>query len=1038
MNRRHIILIFFFSLIIPSYGQNWWANHFVIGMMYDPPMMDQNTSTTNFLAAKTAGFNLFGGDSQEHNYADRGNLYEQMRNCYQDDTTFFFAPRWSNGLLGDFNGRFEFDEPEATIKVDVQTKANSYISQSGKLCYVNLFPYYRYNYWGDYEAYLDLFCNSTDIPLPVLSFDNYYPHSCFLPYDNNCNYKLYYSNLAEMRRRAGNRPLWSWIHTTDWVTERDTVFQKAYLRVSAFAPIAYGAKGLMCYSYDCKDKQKVGRAFNYRTTGNTGWGASVFFSLPEAYIDAHHVAFGNFVDSTHTNADIGVKTDESIGKWHLKYSTGPNVGNKNWDYTNHWYGTDSETIPFIVYGPTYDRIAAIATDGRFLVAITNTIWQSNAANLPDFNTAIYNQLSKERIAAVSYVTNNNTLHIDLCMAWGNHMRLYYDWTLSKRKDDLLYKDTTFTSNIKQVFTSCDNNSNVGIHAICEGSGNSGWKLCSLNNQTYQWSSRTLTGDYLQYADHFWMEAYADSTILCMQLKPNNGGYIYSGRIDTNSSNINMTDLWLPHSSRNYRAQGIRNLSGGYDLYSSMVPETHKDAIISRNQQATVRYQYMSDINHYIRQHLQNIVMNCTWKGCYHATALPDANDCHIAMVDSLSTPIVKSMDSHLMAGVFEGTDSILYLVLVNKSNTTLSSASITMRGNLYSVIEMIPRIDTGSTSFSSFFNTATMGRTVTWFQMTGGECVVLKLRKAQNYFNTHRNSYFDSDSRADINHRFNNGTWCIDYASNGLGYFDSSYTQYGNDSNTYPILADYNGDGITDLALFWYLTSSMLLIDYSPQFGSWNTQQDLNCNSLISYFGLFDNIDNKADVGYVNDNNETLYIRYADSSFATIGSSIGQYGSSANTQPAVGDYDGDGLDDLAAYYFSPPNTKLFIDYNNQGVMQGWDQEFSLNYIPLQNRSSIKIVVSDYDGDGKADFAYYDPSDNTWNIDFAYNGFGIKDYTKTMGTVYTGYSIRPVAADYDGDGMADMSLYVYSGNTLYVYLRYARDGFSGQYVVQYQI
>ena len=54
----------------------------------------------------------------------------------------------------------------------------------------------------------------------------------------------------------------------------------------------------------------------------------------------------------------------------------------------------------------------------------------------------------------------------------------------------------------------------------------------------------------------------------------------------------------------------------------------------------------------------------------------------------------------------------------------------------------------------------------------------------------------------------------------------------------------------------------------------------------------------------------------------------------------------------------------------------------------------------------------------------------------MGTVYAGYSTKPVATDYDGDGMADMSLYVYSGNTLYVYIRYARDGFSTQYVLQY--
>lgn len=1035
--KRAIILfgMMLFTICISVQAQNnWWNNHFIIGMMFDPPILSQDSAMVTFQRARQAEFNLFTGDFSPHNNESILSIYDNVCNAYHNDSSFFFVPRWSSTPInwGYYRGKFVRDEPENN-DTSLLNELSQYNNLTNILGYVNLFPYYRYQNWNEYMSYLDFYCNNSLSTFSVLSFDNYFPHSYFTPYDSNCNNKLYYSNLAEMRRRAGNRPLWSWILTTEWVADRDTTFQKAYLRLSAFAPVAYGAKGLMCYSYDCKEKLKVVRALDYRNTN--GWGASMFFTLPDSYIDAHHVAFGNFTAKEQgDHPDIGVKTDEASGKWHLKYSTGPNVSNNNWDYTNHWYGTDSETIPFIVYGPTYDRIAAISVYNEFLVATTNTIWQS-VTELPDiFNTFSFNQLSKERTAAVSYVTNNsNSLHIDLCLAWDNHIRVYYDWTLSSPQNDLQYKDSTFTSNIKQVFTSCNNNGDMSIHAICEGSGNSGWKLCSLNRQTHQWSSRTLTGNNLQYADHFWMEEYADSTILCMQLNPNNGGYIYSGIISANSNTVNMTNLWLPHSSYNYRAQGVRNSSGGYDLYCSMAPETHKDAIIGRNHQETVRYHYMSDINHYIRQHLQDIVMNCAWRGCYHAT-LPSTSDNHISVVDS-NTPIIKSMSNKMMAGIFDAGDSILYLVMVNRGNDTINNANVILRGNCYTVESMIPRIDTGSTFYYSFFNPSTMGTTVSWPQMTGGECVVLKIRKAQNYFNNHRNSFFDSDNRADINHRFNNGTWCIDYASNGFGNFDSSYTQYGNDSNTYPILADYNGDGLTDLSLFWYLTPSMLLIDYSTQFGSWNINQDLNCNSIISYIGLFDN-DNKADVAYVDESNETLYIRYANNSFATIGNYNTLYGSSANTRSAVGDYDGDGIDELAAYYFSPTESKLLIEHIDPDVMHGWDQEFSLSYIPAQNRTSIKTVVSDYDGDGKADFAYYNPSDNTWNIDFSFNSFGTKDYTKTMGTVYAGYSTKPVATDYDGDGMADMSLYVYSGNTLYVYIRYARDGFSTQYVLQY--
>ena len=130
------------------------------------------------------------------------------------------------------------------------------------------------------------------------------------------------------------------------------------------------------------------------------------------------------------------------------------------------------------------------------------------------------------------------------------------------------------------------------------------------------------------------------------------------------------------------------------------------------------------------------------------------------------------------------------------------------------------------------------------------------------YFSTHRNSFLDADSLADINHRFDDETWKIDLAGNGFGSFDSSYAGYGNDTFTYPILADYNGDGVTDLALFCFIPSAQLLIDYSPYFGSWNISRNLNCDSRISYIGRFD-CDDKADVAYVNESTETLYIRYA-------------------------------------------------------------------------------------------------------------------------------------------------------------------------------
>ncbi len=192
------------------------------------------------------------------------------------------------------------------------------------------------------------------------------------------------------------------------------------------------------------------------------------------------------------------------------------------------------------------------------------------------------------------------------------------------------------------------------------------------------------------------------------------------------------------------------------------------------------------------------------------------------------------------------------------------------------------------------------------------------------------------------------------YGSDTLTYFGT----YGT-GNSIPAAGDYDGDGLTDDAV------------YLPKTGSFLIRSSAYTGGTSPYY-------------YYGTNSDTT-------------TPFGQTGA-GNSIPAPGDYDGDGKTDLAVYL---PKLGALAYRPSSG---GADQIITFGQVG--SGASIP-VPGDYDGDGKTDLAVYIPS----LAQLIYRpSSGAADVVTTFGQTGAGTSI-PAPGDYDGDGKTDIAVYI---------------------------
>ncbi len=268
---------------------------------------------------------------------------------------------------------------------------------------------------------------------------------------------------------------------------------------------------------------------------------------------------------------------------------------------------------------------------------------------------------------------------------------------------------------------------------------------------------------------------------------------------------------------------------------------------------------------------------------------------------------------------------------------------------------------------------------------------------------------FDGDGSADISvFRPSNGFW-YELRSRNNSFFAM---QFGQASDKLAP-ADYDGDGKTDIAVFretvfgagdksyFYITNSS---DNAFRFAQFGTQGDLPISGDWDGDGIAD----LAVYRNASTAGGQSFFFYRPSSAPGVDFRSIPWGT-AGDKPVMGDFDGDGKLDAAVFRPSTATWLILQSSNGQVIQQQFGETTD---IP---------VPADYDGDGKTNIAVFRPSNGFW--------FTSTNPQTNFGAVQFGAAgDLPVPADYDGDGAADIAVYRPSNGVWYL-LR-STNGFTG--------
>ncbi len=226
---------------------------------------------------------------------------------------------------------------------------------------------------------------------------------------------------------------------------------------------------------------------------------------------------------------------------------------------------------------------------------------------------------------------------------------------------------------------------------------------------------------------------------------------------------------------------------------------------------------------------------------------------------------------------------------------------------------------------------------------------------------------FNADGRTDIAFfESAGGNWNV-YVSSGSGFIEGKQWISGFGPGETPSSGDFNGDGLADIATFF------------------NGLGKKRARIAINRGGRFEPVSAQTEIG------------------------------SEDVTPFVGDFNGDGLTDLATFRASEGR---WMTYSNIGKIS---PEFRAAAELLNFARGQSMSVADVNGDGLADVGYFNAAEGTAHFRCSRSeGFDDHDHDLPFSFHLQGLDIQLQSSDFNGDGVVDFIVYNQTGNVELAY------------------